>query len=95
MAGNGKTRDAENMKLGEDLIKKLQKKYEPSAMVHMQYRGKDLAFKTDKEGNPVQLFIGRKNEQDVIIGHRYSRTLQFYKNGMVLKDHWDLKGKSS
>ncbi len=40
------------MKPGESLLKKLAKKYEPSAMVSMRFRGADLRFKTDEEGNP-------------------------------------------
>ena len=28
-------------------------------MVSLKYKGKDLLFKTDDQGNPVVLFIGR------------------------------------
>lgn len=83
------------MKLNDDLIKKLQKKYEPAAMVNLRYKGNDVAFKTDNDGNAVQLFVGRKNEQGLIIGCRYTRTFLQDKNGSTIKDHWDLKGKST
>ena len=83
------------MRLSEDLVKKLRKKYEPSAMVNLRYKGNDIAFKTDKDGNAVQLFVGRKNKEGMIKGHRYIRTLLHDKNGIVVKDHWDLKGKSN
>ncbi len=83
------------MKLSDDLIKKLQKKYEPSTMVSLRYKGNDIAFKTDEDGNAVQLFVGKKNEDGMIKGHRYARTLLLDKNGVTIKDHWDLKGKSS
>lgn len=83
------------MKLSEDLVKKLQEKFEPSAMVEMRYRGNDIAFKTDKGGNAIQLFIGRKNEDGTIKGYRYARTLLEDRNGVNIKDHWDLKGKST
>ncbi|HKH61779.1 MAG TPA: hypothetical protein VKA49_13150 [Flavitalea sp.] len=83
------------MKLSEDLIKILQKKYEPSTMVSLRYKGNDIVFKTDKDGNAIQLFAGKKNEERMIKGYRYIRTLLHDKNGLVLKDHWDLKGKST
>jgi hypothetical protein len=83
------------MKLSEDLVKKLQKKYEPSTMVNLRYKGNDIAFKTDKDGNAVQLFVGKKNDDGMIKGHRYIRTLLQDKNGVIIKDHWDLKGKST
>ncbi len=46
------------MKLSEQLEKLLVKIYEPLTLVEMHYRGKDIAFKTDENGNPVLLFIG-------------------------------------
>jgi len=58
------------MKIGENLLKKLNKKYEPSSMVNLQFRGYDLALKTDDEGNPVLLFIGKANEAGIIKGDR-------------------------
>ena len=39
------------MKLGEDLQKRLNKKFEPSTIIESTYKGKDMAFKTDSEGN--------------------------------------------
>jgi hypothetical protein len=83
------------MKLSEDLIKKLQRKFEPSTMVNMQYKGNDIAFKTDKYGNAVQLFVGKKNPDGIIKGFRYIRNLLHDKNGVAIKDHWDLKGKAT
>jgi hypothetical protein len=83
------------MKLSEDLIKKLQKKFEPSTMVNMRYKGNDVAFKTDKEGNAIQLFVGKKGEDGTIKGYRYIRTLLLDKTGSTIKDHWDLKGKAT
>ncbi len=83
------------MKLSDDLIKKLQKKYEPSTMVSLRYKGNDIAFKTDRDGNAVQVFVGKKTEEGMIKGHRYIPTLLQDKNGITIKDHWDLKGKST
>ena len=83
------------MKLSEGLITKLSKTYEPAAMVNMHYNGKDLSFKTDKEGNPVLLFIGKQDEAGNIKGERYARILKKDAAGNVIKDHWDLKGKAT
>jgi hypothetical protein len=83
------------MKLNEDLQKKLSKLYEPSSMMNMKFRGNDVAFKTDKDGNAVLLFIGRKNKEGVIKGNRYARVLKHDANGNIIKDHWEAKGKAT
>jgi hypothetical protein len=81
------------MKLGDELLKKLGKKYEPSAMVPLSFRGYDLAVKTDDGGNPVLLFIGKEKGDGTIKGDRYARRLLKDKEGKIIKDHWDYKGK--
>lgn len=83
------------MRLRDDLLKKLQKQYEPLKLIEAKFRGLDLAFKTDKEGNPIVLFIGHKEIDGKIKGERYTRTLLRSADGTSLKDHWDLKGKST
>ena len=83
------------MKLSEQLLKTLSKVYEPSAMIEMSFKGNDLSFKTDDVGNPVQLFIGKRKEDGSIKGERYARTLVRDRDGLVIKDHWDLKGKAT
>lgn len=81
------------MKIGYSLLKKLNKKYEPLTMVQQKFREYDLAMKTDEEGNPVLLFIGKADEQGIIKGDRYARRLLKDEQGKVLKDHWDYKGR--
>ena len=83
------------MKLSDELIKKLGKIYEPSAMINMEFKGKDLAVKTDEEGRPILLFIGELTSAGTIKGERYARRLAFDREGKLIKDHWELKGKSS
>lgn len=83
------------MSLDEKLLKKLNQHYEANTMVKSKHRGKDIAFKTDAEGNAIQLFIGRLTSNGNIQGQRYARLLVKDKNGITIKDHWDLKGKSS
>lgn len=83
------------MKIGDELKKKLSKTYEPSSMVNMTFKGNDLVIKTDPEGNPILLFIGRKMPSGDIKGERFTRTLKRDAGGAVIKDHWDLKGKAN
>jgi hypothetical protein len=83
------------MKLNEELIKKLSNTFEPSGMQTLRYKGNDIAFKTDEDGNPVLLFIGKADENGTIKGSRYVRILVRDKKGILIKDHWELKGKAS
>lgn len=81
------------MGLSADLLLKLTRKYEPSSLVRMKFRGNDMAVETDAEGNAVVLFIGRTDDNGRIKGQRYTRTLKADSAGRIIKDHWDLKGK--
>ena len=54
------------MSLGDDLLKKINKKFDPSTKVAMRYRSYDLLLITDKEGNAIQLFMGKENEHGVM-----------------------------
>ena len=83
------------MSLSEDLLRKLQKTYEPSSTIRQKFRGKDIAFLTDDQGNPIQLFVGQLKENGNIKGERYSRKIVKDRDGKVLRDHWDRKGTSS
>ena len=64
-------------------------------MINMRFKGNDVSFKTDAEGNPVLLFIGKRDETGNIKGDRFSRTLKRDESGAIIKDHWDLKGKAT
>ena len=83
------------MSLGDDLLKKINKKFEPSANIPLRYRNYDLVLITDKEGYAVQLFLGKADEAGVIRGDRYARTLKYDREGRLIKDHWERKGKAS
>ena len=71
--------------ISEDLQQKLAKKFQPSTMVEMKYKGYDLAFKTDEYGNAIQLFFGKKTEKGTIKVERYARTLKKDREGKSLK----------
>src|SRR5215213_8534132 len=89
------SRIKKNMALGDDILKKINKKFEPSSTVSLQHRNYDLVVRTDKEGNAIQLFIGKENEAGIIKGDRYTRTLKYDRDGKLIKDHWERKGKAS
>ena len=83
------------MALSAQLIKKLDQRYEVSSRIDLRYKGLDLSIKTNAEGFPVLLFIGQRNNEGVVKGDRYVRTLIFGDDGRKIKDHWELKGKAS
>ena len=83
------------MKLGDPILKILNKTYEPSAMILTTFKRYDLAFKTDNEGNPILLFMGKMDEKGNIKGERFARTLKKDPEGKIIKDHWELKGKAT
>ena len=82
------------MKLSYALLQKLKMQYNPDSIIEIRYRGLDLAFRTDHEGNPITLFLGRKLNTGKIKGRRYVRTIQKDAAGNLLKDHWDFKGNT-
>ncbi|GAB4054409.1 hypothetical protein [Spirosoma litoris] len=80
------------MKLGERLLKVLNKKYEPARMVALQFGRYDVALKTDEEGNPILAFVGKADERGIIKGDQFARRLLKDATGVIVKDHWDYKG---
>lgn len=81
--------------LKDPILKILAKTYAPSTMVEQQFGRYDLAFKTDESGRPVLLFMGHRDASGKIKGERYARRLIFDKEGKIIKDHWDNKGRAS
>ncbi len=56
-------------KLNEELIKKLEKRYEPNVIIETRFKGYDIAFKTDKEGNPILLFLVKRLKRALLKGN--------------------------
>jgi hypothetical protein len=83
------------MKLSQHLQLQLNKGYALATSVDMRYKGNDLTFKTDDEGNPIVLFIGKRTASGKIKGERYVRVLKKDRHGVIIKDHWELKGKAT
>lgn len=83
-----------NKKLPEALLQKLRRTYTPLSVLDLEFKGKGAVFKTDEEGNPVVLFIGEVLPNGRIKGARYTRVLRRDRQGRIIIDHWDLKGKA-
>jgi len=83
------------MKLGEALLKVLNKPYAPSQTIAIKFSAYDAVLKTNENGEAIQAFVGKLNEQGHIIGDRYARTLKYDRDGKKIKDHWERKGKAS
>lgn len=83
------------MALSDDIIKKLNRKFEPSVTTQFRYRTNDVVVQSDDEGNAIRMFIGKANEEGKIKGERYRRVLKKDKEGNIIKDHWERKGKAS
>jgi len=81
------------MKIGERLLKHLNKTYEPNRMIAFRFGRYDVATKTDEEGNPILVFVGTADERGIIKGDQFARRLLKDANGVLIKDHWDYKGK--
>lgn len=82
------------MKLGDKLLKELSKRYEPECTIDTKFGRYDLTFRTDREGNPITLFMGTRQADGKIAGDRFTRVLLRDKDGRVTKDHWDAKGRT-
>ncbi|HEV7347096.1 hypothetical protein [Telluribacter sp.] len=81
------------MKIGDKLLKILEKTYAPSSSISRKFERYDITIVTDEEGNPHLLYIGNRSENGLIKGNRFTRTLLKDKEGKVIKDHWDNLGK--
>ncbi|PJJ52768.1 hypothetical protein [Hymenobacter chitinivorans] len=83
------------MPLHPQLDQKLSKLYEPSTRIDDVFKGHDITFVTNDQGEPVMLFIGRRKPNGAIAGERYVRTIKRQPGTQqVLSSHWDLKGKT-
>ena len=83
------------MVIGDELLKMLNKLYEPSTFMNAKFKRYDVAFKTDDTGRPILLFIGKTDADGKINGERFARKLVTGTDGGIIKDHWDNKGKIS
>lgn len=83
------------MELKEPVKKVLNQVYEPDSMIEKPFKKYHMAFKTDEAGRPVLLFLGHKDIDGRIRGERFARRLRIDKDGKIIKDHWEHKGKAT
>ncbi|GAB3815099.1 hypothetical protein [Pontibacter rugosus] len=84
------------MPLNIKLQKLLEKVYEPQKRYDQRFSKVDISFFTNEQGEPITLFIGKRNEDGSIKGERYVRKIVRKPNSPeILKSHWDLKGSVS
>lgn len=81
--------------LSAALEKKLNKKYPPSSRIDDVFKGNDISFITNSDGEPVTLYIGKRREDGNISGELYSRRIKKRENGLITDSHWDNQGKVS
>lgn len=83
------------MKLGEEILKHLNKLYAPSKTEQIRFKSYDIIIRTNEAGEAIQAFVGKFTDGGTIKGDRYARTLKYNRNGIKIKDHWERKGKAS
>jgi hypothetical protein len=83
------------MELQEPIRKMLSKKYEPSSLIITRYDSLDIAIKTDREGDPMVLLMGHKDDKGQVKGERFTRRLKQTLTGRIIKDRWEHKGHTT
>jgi len=82
------------MPLHPELDKKLSKIFEPKATINDVFKGYDITFVTNENGEPVTLYFGKRRPDGLIAGERFSRTIKRAADGTTVKSsHWDNHGK--
>ncbi|WP_375437017.1 hypothetical protein [uncultured Hymenobacter sp.] len=82
------------MPLHEQLDKKLSKIYEPKSRIDDVFKGYDITFLTNENGEPMTLFFGKRRPDGTIVGERFTRTIKREPGTLQVKSsHWDNQGK--
>ena len=83
------------MELEEPVLKILRKKYQPSSFIETHCSKYDLAFKTDRAGDAIVLYLGHKDDKGQLKGERFTRRLRQMSDGTIVKEFWEHKGKAN
>ena len=82
------------MPLHPELDKKLSKIYEPCTTINDVFKGYDITFVTNENGEPTLLFFGKRRPDGLIAGERFTRTIKRQPGSLEVKSsHWDNQGK--
>jgi hypothetical protein len=85
----------EHLKLGERLLKELNKPFPPGIQKQIKVGQYDIVVRTDEEGRAIQAFIGKADAHGAIRGDRFARTIKYDRVGKLIKDHWERKGRAT
>ena len=81
--------------ISKALENKLNKIYTPSSQFDDVFKGNDITFLTNENGEPFSLFIGKRNEKGNIVREHYSRRFKKREGEKLILSHWDNMGKVS
>ena len=82
------------MPLHPELDKKLSKIYEPRTAINDVFKGYDITFVTNENGEPTLLFFGKRRPDGLIAGERFTRTIKRQPGSLEVKSsHWDNQGR--
>ncbi len=79
--------------IGKSLEAYLKKCYTPSSRIEMTFKGKEITFITNTNGEPITLFLGKRKANGDISGEMFSRRIKKIENGLIKESHWDNQGK--
>jgi len=81
--------------LSKALETKLSKIYTPDSRFDDHFKGNDITFFTNENGEPFSLYIGKRNDKGNIVGEFYSRRFKKREGEKIVLSHWDNMGKVS
>ena len=79
--------------IGKALETKLNKIYKPSTRFDDTFKGNDITYITNENGEPVTLYIGKRNADGNISGNLFTRKIKSRQDNKITESHWDNKGK--
>lgn len=81
-------------KLSKQLEEKLNLTYEAFTKIQDVFRDNEITFITNKQGEAITLFIGKRREDGLFIADRFVRTIKRMDGSPKIKySYWEFKGK--
>lgn len=79
--------------LSKSLLTKLDKAYPASSRIDDVFKGNDMTILTNKAGEAMHLFFGKRIPNGNIKGTHYERHVKERIANKITKSHWDNRGK--